>query len=60
MWKFSTSFRLTSPVDLVSTRVACQSLLSARVCVLKSVVPASVAATVADGAVRAVAEPLIV
>jgi len=51
VWKLRISGVLTSPVDLVSTRLACQIVLSARLCVESSADPASVAATVAAGAV---------
>jgi hypothetical protein len=50
VWKLSTSAALTSPVDLVSTSVACQIVLSGNVWVLDSAVPANVAATSAAGA----------
>ena len=40
VWKFSTSFRLTSPDVLVSVRTACQIVLSVRSMVTFSVAPA--------------------
>ena len=52
MWKFSTSVLLTSPVDLVSTRVACQIVLSASEIVASVAVPARVLVEDAVGAVR--------
>ena len=51
VWKFSTSAALTSPVDLVSTKVACQISLSGNVWVDDSAVPARDAVTSAAGAV---------
>jgi hypothetical protein len=52
VWKCNTSGVLTSPVVLVSTRVASQIWLSASDSVSVSAVPTNVAAIVADGMIR--------
>ena len=56
----STSLTLTSPLDRVSSNVACQIRSSARLWVVLSAVPAKVASIVADGAVSIASAPTAV